>query len=278
MVGIGYRKEFSKTFLNTDVLQPDFVEVAPENWMGIGGYWKKELKQVLEKYPLYCHGLSLSVGSPEGIDKGFVKQVKQFLEDTEAVLYSEHLTFSKVDNAHLYDLLPIPFTQEAIECVSENILQVQDILKRPLILENGSYYTVLKAEMSESDFINEIVRRTGCELLLDVNNVYVNAFNFKYDAEKFIQRMPLDKVKYIHMAGHYQVNDHLIIDTHGEDIIDPVYNLLAWVIEKTGKDIPILLERDFNIPELENLQYEIDTLKLLKNEILELHWDTEYGQ
>jgi len=278
MVGIGYRKEFSKTFLNTDVLQPDFVEVASENWLGVGGYWKKELKQVLEKYPLYCHGLSLSVGSPEGIDIGFVKQVKQFLEDTQAVLYSEHLTFSKVDNAHLYDLLPIPFTQEAIERVSENILQVQDILKRPLILENGSYYTVLEAEMSEADFINEIVNRTGCELLLDVNNVYVNAFNFKYDAEKFIQSMPLDKVKYIHMAGHYKVNDHLIIDTHGEDIIDPVYNLLAWAIEKIGKDIPVLLERDFNIPDLENLQYEIDILKLLKNEILKLQLDTEYGQ
>ncbi|MDR4894351.1 MULTISPECIES: HvfB family MNIO-type RiPP peptide maturase [unclassified Chryseobacterium] len=278
MVGIGYRKEFSKTFLNTDVLEPDFVEVAPENWLGVGGYWKRELKKVLEKYPLYCHGLSLSVGSPEGIDKGFVKQVKQFLEDTQAVLYSEHLTFSKVDNAHLYDLLPIPFTQEAIERVSENILQVQDILKRPLILENGSYYTVLEAEMSEADFINEIVNRTGCELLLDVNNVYVNAFNFKYDAEKFIQSMPLDKVKYIHIAGHYKVNDYLIIDTHGEDIIDPVYNLLAWAIEKIGKDIPVLLERDFNIPELENLQFEIETLKLLKNEILTLQLDTEYGQ
>ncbi|MCC3217690.1 DUF692 domain-containing protein [Chryseobacterium sp. X308] len=278
MVGIGYRKEFSKTFLNTDVLQPDFVEVAPENWLGVGGYWKKELKKVLEKYPLYCHGLSLSVGSPEGVDKGFVKQVKQFLEDTQAVLYSEHLTFSKVDNAHLYDLLPIPFTREAIERVSENILQVQDILKRPLILENGSYYTVLEAEMSEADFINEIVSTTGCELLLDVNNVYVNAFNFKYDAEKFIQSMPLNKVKYIHMAGHFKVNDHLIIDTHGEDIIDPVYNLLAWAIEKIGKDIPVLLERDFNIPDLENLQYEIDTLKLLKNEILTLQWDTAYGQ
>lgn len=278
MVGIGYRKEFSKTFLNTDVLQPDFVEVAPENWLGVGGYWKKELKKVLEKYPLYCHGLSLSVGSPEGVDKDFVKQVKQFLEDTQAVLYSEHLTFSKVDNAHLYDLLPIPFTQEAIEGVSENILQVQDILKRPLILENGSYYTVLEAEMSEADFINEIVSRTGCELLLDVNNVYVNAFNFKYDAEKFIQSMPLNKVKYIHMAGHYKVNDHLIIDTHGEDIIDPVYNLLALAIEKIGKDIPVLLERDFNIPDLENLQYEIDTLKLLKNEILTLQLNIAYEQ
>lgn len=278
MVGIGYRKEFSKTFLNTDVLQPDFVEVAPENWLGIGGYWKQELKQVLERYPLYCHGLSLSIGSPEGVDKDFVRQVKQFLEDTQAVLYSEHLTFSKVDNAHLYDLLPIPFTQEAIERVSENILQVQDILKRPLILENGSYYTVLEAEMSEEDFINEIVNRTGCELLLDVNNVYVNAFNHTYDAKKFIQKMPLDKVKYIHMAGHYQVNESLIIDTHGGDIIDPVYDLFGWAIGQINKDVPVLLERDFNIPELENLQQEIDTLRMIKNDILKPQYTAINGQ
>ncbi len=273
MVGIGYRKEFSKTFLGSDVLQPDFVEVAPENWLGIGGYWKQELKKVLAKYPLYCHGLSLSVGSPEGVDVDFVKQVKQFLEDTDAVLYSEHLTFSKVDNAHLYDLLPIPFTQEAIDRVSENILQVQDILKKPLILENGSYYTVLEAEMSEEDFVNEIVSRTGCELLLDVNNVYVNAFNHHYDAKKFITKMPLDKVKYIHMAGHYQVNEQLIIDTHGADVIDPVYDLFRFTIEQIGKDVPVLLERDFNIPELDILQTEINNLRAIKSEILKPEYD-----
>ncbi len=273
MVGIGYRKEFSKTFLDSDVLQPDFVEVAPENWLGIGGYWKQELKKVLAKYPLYCHGLSLSVGSPEGVDIDFVKQVKQFLEDTDAVLYSEHLTFSKVDNAHLYDLLPIPFTKEAIDRVSENILQVQDILKKPLILENGSYYTVLEAEMSEEDFVNEILNRTGCELLLDVNNVYVNAYNHQYDAKTFITKMPLDKVKYIHMAGHYQVNEQLIIDTHGADVIDPVYDLFRFTIEQMDKDVPVLLERDFNIPELDILQTEINNLRAIKSEILKLEYD-----
>lgn len=273
MVGIGYRKEFSKTFLDSDVLQPDFVEVAPENWLGIGGYWKQELKKVLAKYPLYCHGLSLSVGSPEGVDIDFVKQVKQFLDDNDAVLYSEHLTFSKVDNAHLYDLLPIPFTQEAVDRVSENILQVQDILKKTLILENGSYYTVLEAEMSEEDFVNEIVNRTGCELLLDVNNVYVNAFNHHYDAKTFITKMPLDKVKYIHMAGHYQVNEQLIIDTHGADVIDPVYDLFRFTIEQMGKDVPVLLERDFNIPELGILQTEINNLRAIKNEILKPEYD-----
>lgn len=268
MVGIGYRKDFADEFLNSTVLKPDFIEVAPENWMGIGGYWKRELKKVLEKYPLYCHGLSLSVGSPEGIEVDFVKKVKAFLDETQAVLYSEHLTFSKVDNAHLYDLLPIPFTQEAIDRVSENILKVQDILGRRLILENGSYYTVLKAEMSEEDFVNEIVNRTDCELLLDVNNVYVNSFNHLYDAREFISKMPLDKVKYIHMAGHLQVNEKLIIDTHGADIIDPVFDLFSYTIAKLNRDVPVLLERDFNIPELAELQTEIDELRSIKENIL----------
>jgi len=268
MVGIGYRKDFSDEFLNASVLKPDFIEVAPENWMGIGGYWKRTLKKVLETYPLYCHGLSLSIGSPEGVDVDFVKSVKTFLDETQAVLYSEHLTFSKVDNAHLYDLLPIPFTEEAVDRVSENIMKVQDILARNLILENGSYYTVLKAEMSEDDFINEIVNRTGCELLLDVNNVYVNAFNHHYDAYDFISKMPLDKVKYIHMAGHLRVNENLIIDTHGADIIDPVFELFRYTVTKLNRDLPVLLERDFNIPELSDLQREINELRIIKENIL----------
>jgi uncharacterized protein len=268
MVGIGYRKDFSKEFLHSKVLQPDFVEVAPENWIGIGGYWKQQFKKILDKYPLFCHGLSLSVGSPEKIDVDFVKQVKQFLDETQAVFYSEHLTFSKVDNAHLYDLLPIPFTEEAIKNVVENIQQVQDILGRKLILENGSYYTILQAEMTESQFINEIVEKADCELLLDVNNVYVNSFNHTYNAKEFIQSLPLNKVKYIHMAGHFQVNEKLIIDTHGAEIIDPVYDLFEFTMQQLHDDIPVLLERDFNIPELSELQTEIENLKQIKQNSL----------
>lgn len=268
MIGIGYRKDFSDAFLESSILKPDFIEVAPENWMEIGGFWKQQLKKAVERYPLFCHGLSLSVGSPEGIDIGFVKKVKQFLEDFQVSVYSEHLTFSKVDNAHLYDLLPIPFTQDAINRVVENIKQVQDLLGRRLILENGSYYTVLKAEMSEEDFINEIVKRSDCELLLDVNNVYVNAFNHRYNAKNFIEKMPLDRVRYIHMAGHLKVNENLIIDTHGSKIIDPVYELFEFTMRKLKRDIPVLLERDFNIPELSILQDEIDVLRKIKKNAL----------
>jgi hypothetical protein len=268
MVGIGYRKEFSTQFLEDNVLRPDFIEVAPENWMGIGGFWKQQFNKVKEKYPLFCHGLSLSIGSPEPVDMEFLKQIKEFIEQNKVVLYSEHLSFSKMENAHLYDLLPIPFTKVAVKNVVEKIKITQDFLERRLILENASYYSVLAKEMNEEDFINEIVSKSDCELLLDVNNVYVNAFNHSYDAEKFISALPLDKVRYIHMAGHHKVNDHLIIDTHGNKIIDPVYELLDVTIKKLGRDVPVLLERDFNIPQLSKLQREMNTIKKIKKKPL----------
>lgn len=269
MVGIGYRKEFSKQFLQSSELQPDFIEVAPENWMGIGGYWKQQLNAVRKQYPLFLHGLSLSVGSPDGIDLQFVKKLKRFIDETDATLYSEHLSFTNTNNAHLYDLLPIPFTNQALNRVVSNIKQVQDVLGRRIILENSSYYTVLKQEMSELEFIREIVSRADCDLLLDVNNVFVNAFNHGYNSREFIEQLPLDRVQYIHMAGHYQVNESLIVDTHGTAIIDPVYELFAFAIQKIGRDIPVLLERDFNIPDLKDLQKEIDQLRTLKSKSLQ---------
>jgi hypothetical protein len=264
MVGIGFRRDFSEEFLDENIIKPDFVEVAPENWIGFGGFWRKRFKKVTEKYPLYLHGLSLSIGSPEGIDKGFVKQVKQFMDEHNAALYSEHMSFSKVENAHLYDLLPIPFTEDALKRVVENIQQVQDILGRRLIIENSSYYTVLKQEMSEVEFINELIKRADCEMLMDVNNVYVNAFNHGYDAKEFISQLPLDKVAYIHMAGHYKVNDQLIIDTHGAEIIDPVYQLFDFATRQLKREVPVLLERDFNIPELTELQQEMNMLRKIQ--------------
>lgn len=264
MVGIGYRKEFSKEFLQSDSLKPDFIEVAPENWIDLGGYWKKELNKVADKYPIYSHGLSLSIGSPEGIDVEFLKKIKLFLDEYQIPIYSEHLSFTKIKNAHLYDLLPIPFTHDAIRQVVENIKQVQDILNRRLIIENVSYYTTMVSEMKEVDFINEILLQSDCELLLDVNNIFVNAFNHQYDPIHFINHINLDKLRYIHIAGHEKVNERLIIDTHGEPIIDPVYDLYEYTIRKINQDVPTLLERDFNIPELSELNQELTRLKQIK--------------
>lgn len=260
-VGLGLRKEFSGEFLDKAILMPAFFEVAPENWMNIGGFWKKNFREVRERFPVHAHGLSLSIGSPDMLDYAFLAQVKAFLREYDIRVYTEHLSFSKCDNAHLYDLLPIPFRMDAARHVARRVQEVQDFLGMPLGLEIVSYYTPVAAEMSEADFINEVVRLSGCGLLLDVNNVYVNAFNHGYDARAFIDALPLDKVVYIHMAGHEQVAEDLIIDTHGQPIIDPVYDLMDYAVARLERPVPVLLERDYNIPELEELQAELEQLE-----------------
>jgi uncharacterized protein (UPF0276 family) len=264
MVGIGFRKDFAKDFLSSTTLKPDFIEVAPENWIGIGGFWKKKLYEALEKYPLYTHGLSLSIGSPDELDFELLKGVKKFLSDTNAKVYSEHLSYSKCDNAHVYDLLPIPFTTDAVKHISKRIQTVQDFLERKIALEIVSYYSPVAAEMSEIEFVNAILEEANCDLLLDVNNIYVNGFNHSYNPNTFINALPLERVAYIHMAGHDQVSETLIIDTHGEAIIDPVYDLFEYTMNELKRDVPVLLERDFNIPQLSELQEEIERLKKIK--------------
>lgn len=264
MVGIGYRKDFADSFLHKSVLRPDFIEVAPENWMGVGGYWKKQFRQALEIYPLFVHGLSLSIGSPDPLDYTFLKQLKDFLREHKAVLYSEHLSYAKCDNAHLYDLLPIPFTQEAVKHVASRIREVQDMLEQRIAMEIVSYYSPVAPELTELEFVQAVLAESDCDLLLDVNNVYVNGFNHQYDPNAFISALPLDRVVYIHMAGHEQVAPDLIIDTHGEAIIDPVYELFRFSMQALQRDVPVLLERDFNIPAMHELQQEMEQLRHIK--------------
>ncbi len=268
--GLGFRRHLADDLIDAEKNKPQFVEFAPENWMGMGGYWGKKLKAVVEKYPIINHGLSLSIGSPEPLDWDFLKDLKKFFNEFPVQIYSEHLSYSKCNNAHLYDLLPIPFREDAVRHIVDRIRQIQDFLERPIAIENVSYYTPVAAEMDEITFINTIVNESGCNLLLDVNNVYVNAFNHQYDAKEFISRIPLDKVVYIHMAGHEQVSPDLIIDTHGQPIIDPVFDLFEWTIERV-KPVPVLLERDFNIPEFDELQVELGRLQSL----MELKWEAQ---
>jgi len=273
MIGIGFRKDFAEELLQSNTIHPAFIEVAPENWIGIGGYWKKLFNKALERYPLYTHGLSLSIGSPDELDFPFLNKVKNFLKETNAQMYSEHLSYSKCDNAHLYDLLPIPFTTEAVQHVAKRIRTVQDFLERKIAIEIVSYYTPVAPELSEIDFVNAVLETADCDLLLDVNNVYVNSFNHQYSATAFIDKLPLQRVRYIHMAGHEQVADDLIIDTHSEAIIDPVYDLYAYTMQKLGRNVPVLLERDFNIPQLHELQKELEQLQFIKtNSIKEDHY------
>jgi len=272
MVGLGLRRDIAEEILDNRILTPDFLEFAPENWMGMGGAWNRVMKRAVDSYPITCHGLSLSLGSPEELDWDFIGELKSFLDINQVSIYSEHLSYTKSKNAHLYDLLPIPFRQDAIDHVVDRIRQVQDKLERPLAIENVSYYTPVAAEMSEIEFVSEIVDRADCSLLLDVNNVYVNAFNHNYDAKEFIGKLPLERVAYIHMAGHEQVEPDLIIDTHGQPIIDPVYELFEWTIQKMDP-VPVLLERDYNFEDLEQIQGELTQIK----SILKRHWEVNHA-
>jgi hypothetical protein len=264
MTGIGYRKDFADVFPDKTIIRPDFIEVAPENWVDIGGFWRKKLDEALAEYPLFTHGLSLSLGSPDELDVKFLSQVKTFLNETGARVYSEHLSYSKCDNAHLYDLLPIPFTGDAVKHVAKRIRQAQDFLERKIAIEIVSYYSPLDPEMTEIEFVNAVLEEADCNLLLDVNNIYVNGFNHGYQPEPFIDQLPLDRVAYIHMAGHTQVSPDLIIDSHGEAIIDPVYLLFEHTMRKLDREVPVLLERDFNIPEMAELQKELERLEAIQ--------------
>ena len=271
-VGIGLRRELVPALLNdTSDKRPSFLEFAPENWMGIGGYWKSVLQDMCRKYPVTCHGLSLSLGSPDPLDWDFLRDLKKFFKDYPVQLYSEHLSYCSCDNAHLYDLLPIPFTDDAVKHVVQRIREVQDFLERPLLIENVSYYTPVAPEMSEATFLSRILEESDCLLLLDVNNVYVNAFNHSYNAQEFIQSLPLQRVAYMHMAGHFQESEDLIIDTHGAEIAPAVMDLFEWTTRHLSP-VPVLLERDFNIPPYEDLTNERLTLQ----RIAEKNWTASH--
>jgi hypothetical protein len=267
-VGLGFRREIHKELLNLEKGRIPFVELAPENWMKFGGYWKQILDKIVNQFPILCHGLSLSIGSPDNLDYKFLDDLKDFFNQVPVKIYSEHLSYSKVDNAHVYDLLPIPFRKDAVNHLVDRIDEVQNYLGRKIALENVSYYTPVGAEMSEAEFLSDVINRSGCDMLLDVNNVYVNAFNHSYDTKEFINSLPLDKVVYIHIAGHTKVDENTIIDTHGNPIIDPVFELFEWTIQKINP-VPVLLERDFNIPSLDSLLSEVDKLQ----SIVDKHWE-----
>ncbi|MBN7820897.1 DUF692 domain-containing protein [Bowmanella yangjiangensis] len=261
-VGLGLRREMLEEVQSFGCVPVDFWEVAPENWMPLGGRYQKQLSALTQQYEFKTHGLSLSIGSPDALDIGFVKAVKRFLDEYNISTYSEHLSYCSAAG-HLYDLMPIPFCQDAVRHVSDRVKQVQDILQRPLALENVSYYAAPDAQMAEIDFILSVLEQADCQLLLDVNNIYVNGVNHGYDAVTFLKAMPTDRIAYLHIAGHYNEADDLIVDTHGADVIQPVWDLLELTYQTHGV-LPTLLERDFNIPPLPVLLKEVERIRALQ--------------
>jgi len=234
----------------------DFFEIAPENWIDLGGAPGKDLRHFTERYPVVCHGLSLSLGGPTPLDEVLLQRIKTFLREHRSPLYTEHLSYCS-DDGQLYDLLPIPQTWEAVQYVAARIRRTQDILERQIAVENASYYVAAPiAEMDEGEFIRAVLEEADCLLHLDVNNIYVNSVNHGFDPVAFLHALPGNRIVYIHTAGHYRASDDLIIDSHGATVIDPVWALLEEAYRTFGV-FPTLLERDFDIPPLAELAVEV---------------------
>lgn len=264
--GLGLRRALLGPLLDCDRQAFDFVEVAPENWIGVGGSLGRRFAAACERYPLICHGLSLSIGGPDALDEPFLQRLRRFLDQHHVPIYSEHLSYC-TDGGHLYDLMPIPFTAEAVAYVAQRVRRVQDILGRRIALENVSYYAAPHQEMSEIDFINAVLADADCDLLLDVNNIHVNSVNHRYDARQFLHALPAHRVRYMHIAGHYNEAEDLIVDTHGAAVIDPVWDLLDAAYAHAGVK-PTLLERDFNFPGLDALQCEVGQIRSIQSKHL----------
>jgi uncharacterized protein (UPF0276 family) len=260
--GLGLRRTLLPEIVANPPSNVDFYEVAPENWMTIGGKYGKQFRAMTEQFDFVCHGLSLSIGSTDPLDEQFVRDLKGFMREHGIKFYSEHLSYCSKDG-HLYDLMPIPFTQKAVHHVAARIRRVQDILEHKIAIENVSYYATPSQEMTEIDFFNAVVAEADCDVLLDINNIYVNSVNHRYDAEAFLKAMPAHRVAYAHIAGHYVEAEDFLVDTHGADIIDPVWKLLAKAYELYGV-FPTLLERDFNLPALSELVKEVQTISQIQ--------------
>ena len=257
--GIGLRRSMTAELSKGIPEELDFLELAPENWIGLGGRLGRQLREISEQKTIVCHGLSLSIGGPAPLDEELVVNIKDFIAEHNVAIYSEHLSYTN-DGGQLYDLLPMPFTREAVTYTADRVKRVQDILGQRMALENVSYYLTPKEDLAEVDFVQAVIQEADCDLLLDVNNVYVNSINHGYEPMDFIHAMPAERIAYIHIAGHYVEPDGLVVDTHGADVIDPVWDLLSKTYAHIGAR-PTLLERDFNIPDIAQLLIEVAMIK-----------------
>ena len=239
-----------------------FMEVAPENWINVGGQRRKFFNYFTDNFPFVCHGLSLSIGGPSPLDRTFIQKLRQFMDDYQIRAYSEHLSYC-TDDGHLYDLMPIPFTEDAVRYVADRVRRVQDILEQRIALENVSYYAPTDSSMTEKQFLLAVLEEADCDLMLDINNIVVNSINHRYDASDFLRDMPADRIRYFHLAGHHVEDQDLRIDTHGSAVDAQAWQLLEDAYKRFGP-VPTLLERDFNFPPMEELLDEVRQIKRLQ--------------
>jgi uncharacterized protein (UPF0276 family) len=260
--GLGLRRKLLDPLMADPPADIDFMEVAPENWIHVGGNLGKKLRFFTERYPFVIHGLSLSIGAPSPLNEQLVRDIKAFMAEHDIRMYSEHLSYCG-DDGQLYDLMPIPFTEEAVHYVAERVRRVQDILEQRMALENVSYYTPIDTSLSEREFLLAVLEEADCDLMLDINNIVVNSINHRYDASEFLHAMPAERIRYFHLAGHYVEDVDLRIDTHGSPVDEQAWALLDEAYGLFGP-VPTLLERDFNFPPVEELLAEVRRIKALQ--------------
>ncbi|HTA89948.1 MAG TPA: DUF692 domain-containing protein [Polyangiaceae bacterium] len=270
-IGLGLRWDFLEEVLDAPHLDVAFFEVSPENYLSRGGYYPAALEQIAERYPIVTHGLTLSIGAIAEPDPGYLSALKQELTRLDPPWHSDHLCFSTAGERVLHELLPLKFCEENVRRVAERARRMEGLMERPFALENITYYVHPgEPELSELTFLNRVLEVSNARLLLDVNNVFVNAQNHGFDPYAFIAGLPLERVVEIHVAGHQRLESGLLLDTHGEKIVDPVLDLLEWTLERAG-DVPVLLERDNNVPDLAELLSELQVLAQLRARALARH-------
>ena len=266
-VGVGLRYEFVRELIETE-RQVDWLEIIPENWIGLGGAPRRLLERYAERWTLVPHSVGLSIGGPDPLDEDFLVGIAGIIRELAPPFWSDHVCYSKVGGRYLNDLLPLPFTEEAIEHTLGRLAVVKARSEVPLVLENPTFYAHMPGRtMDEATFLNLLLAESGCGLLLDVNNVYVNSRNHGFDPYAFVDRMPLAQVRQIHLAGHTM--DHgVIIDTHRGPIIGPVWDLYRYTLARAGRMIPTLIEWDTEIPALDEVLDEVDRARVHAAEAL----------
>lgn len=259
-VGLGLRHDLAVELFERAPEEVRWLEVHPENYVRRGGSFASNLERAMERWALVPHGLTLGFGTVDPYEPGYVRELKELLDRIDAPWYSDHLCFAGASGVYLHDLLPLPFTREAVDVATARVRELRDAIERPVAIENVSYYAdPAPRAMDEPDFVVEVLEAADCQLLLDVNNVYVNSINHHFDPRSYIDRIPPERVVQIHVAGHFTRKDGIIIDTHGEPMCEGVYDLLEHTLERMGA-VPVLLERDQNIPALDGLLGEVRRL------------------